>query len=409
LRSIGATFRGIRDPVGQHRAWSHPAKAVPRTSRRQFIRHAGAGVLTSLLPVPVRAATRPEDVTHLLNALRLESDLPALAAAALHDGRLIASGAAGVRKYDSPEPVTFHDQFHLGSCTKALTAHLCARLMQQGLLHRKMTLAQALPDLQGVMHRAYRDVSWDHLLSHRSGFSSENWLSGRDFQELRHLPGDAPAQRARYVREILQEAPEAEPGARFIYSNRNYAVAGHLAERAAATSWERLMVREVFKPLKIQSGGFGAMGTTRKMDQPWQHLVTDRGRIAIPPGPNSDNPPAIAPGGAVHMALGDWAKFVADHLVGIRGQTAHLSLESYRYLHSPPFEGDYMGGWMATERSWGGGRVFTHSGSNTQNFAVVWMAPNRNFAVLVAANQGGEAAAKTCDRVASKLVSRLLG
>ena len=42
---------------------------------------------------------------------------------------------------------------------------------------------------------------------------------------------------------------------------------------------------------------------------------------------------------------------------------------------------------------WGGGRVFTHSGSNNQNFAVVWMAPLKNFAVLAATNQGGDTAA----------------
>src|SRR5690348_16688319 len=105
-------------------------------------------------------------------------------------------------------------------------------------------------------------------------------------------------------------------------------------------------------------------------------------RIAIGPGPNSDNPPAIGPGGTVHMSLEDWAKFVADHLKGLRGEPANLRPESYTYLHTAPFQGDYMGGWSMTRRGWGGGRVFTHAGSNNQNYAVVWMTALKDFAVL---------------------------
>ena len=45
-----------------------------------------------------------------------------------------------------------------------------------------------------------------------------------------------------------------------------------------------------------------------------------------------------------------------------------------------------------------------HAGSNTRNMAVVWMAPRRRFAVLVATNQGGAGAAKACDEAAAALI-----
>jgi hypothetical protein len=50
--------------------------------------------------------------------------------------------------------------------------------------------------------------------------------------------------------------------------------------------------------------------------------------------------------------------------------------------------------------------VLTHAGSNTMNYAVVWMAPKRDFAALVCTNQGGDAAAKACDEAAGALIKR---
>jgi CubicO group peptidase (beta-lactamase class C family) len=349
-----------------------------------------------------------EDASALLEAMRADSNLPALAGVAIMGGRTVARGAAGVRKEGDPTPVTVKDQFHLGSCTKAMTAHLCALLLEQGSMKRETRLAEALPEMAAAMHEAYRDLTLDHLLSHRSGFPNESWLKGRNFSETRRFGGTPKEQREAYVRAILQEAPDAKAGERFIYSNRNFALAGHLAERAAGAGWEELLQERVFKPLQITSAGYGAMGSPGLVEQPWQHLLEGKRRVAIRPGPAADNPPAIGPGGTVHMALEDWARFVQDHLDGIKGRPAHLKPASYQYLHTPPFGGTYMGGWGVAEREWGGGRVFTHSGSNTQNFAVVWMAPERNLAVLSATNQGGVGAEKACDRVASKFIGTYL-
>jgi hypothetical protein len=47
-----------------------------------------------------------------------------------------------------------------------------------------------------------------------------------------------------------------------------------------------------------------------------------------------------------------------------------------------------------------------HAGSNTQNFAVAWMAPVRDFAVLVVSNQAGGSTPKACDEAATALIVR---
>ena len=61
-----------------------------------------------------------------------------------------------------------------------------------------------------------------------------------------------------------------------------------------------------------------------------------------------------------------------------------------------------------TQRGWAGGTALTHAGSNTMNFCVVWMAPLKDFAVLVCTNQGGPAAAKATDDAAAALIRNYL-
>ena len=60
--------------------------------------------------------------------------------------------------------------------------------------------------------------------------------------------------------------------------------------------------------------------------------------------------------------------------------------------------------WIVTDRPWAGGRALTHSGSNTMWYCTVWIAPARDFAVLVTTNQGGDEAAKACDEASWALI-----
>ena len=57
-------------------------------------------------------------------------DLPALAAAVVKNGEIIASGAVGTRRAGTNNPVTINDRFHIGSDTKAMTALIAAMLVE---------------------------------------------------------------------------------------------------------------------------------------------------------------------------------------------------------------------------------------------------------------------------------------
>lgn len=352
-------------------------------------------------PRNIQASLRP-----MLKSIRTQHNLPALAAAVVRNGKLAGVEAVGLRKIGNPVKVTPEDQFHLGSCTKAMTATLIGTLVDDGKLGWSTPLSTLLPDMADQMRPEYRLATLETLLTHRAGLPGESWPAGKSFLQIHRLPGSPTEQRKAYVEMVLRQPPVGAPGEKFVYANSGYAIAGYIAERVTKTPWEELMRQRVFRPLGMDSAGFGAMGSPKKVDQPWQHLVSDGKTLAITPGPRADNPVAIGPAGTVHASLEDWARFVIAHMAGAHGKSKLLKPETWNKLHTPLFGGDYAFGWVTAEREWGGGTVLTHAGSNNQNFAVVWMAPERDFAVLVATNQGGSEAEKACDEVATAAIQK---
>ncbi|MDF1663349.1 MAG: serine hydrolase, partial [Planctomycetota bacterium] len=258
------------------------------------------------------------------------------------------------------------------------------------------------------MHPNFRQVTLLHLLSHRSGLPTRTWPKGKSFTDIHKLPGNQRQQRLTYIKMMLGEAPAAKPGEKFMYSNAGFAVAGAIAEKVCNKGYQALIAEKLFKPLGMTSYGSGAMGDAEKLDQPWPHQFSGGKASPIRPGRYADNPPAIAPAGTLHMSLSDWGKFVSLHLQAYNGEPKLLSKKTLKLLHNPIFGGSYGLGWVVTQRPWGKGKVFVHNGSNTMNFCVVWVAPKRDFAVLIACNAGGQNAAKACDRVAGLMIQRFL-
>ncbi len=355
---------------------------------------------TSPAPVPQSgSAVKSLDnaiVSDALRPLPKKHGVPALAGAVLTGSGLEAIGAVGVRKLGTDIPVTTSDLWHLGSDTKAMTAAMIGRLVERGTLKWETAIGDVFPDIAPALAEGLKKVTILHLLSHRSGLPA-NIPWGL-------LPKKPSTREARLdvIGRLPKITPVAEPGAKYLYSNLGYVVAGAMAEKAADASWEDLMKDLIFKPLGMTSVGFGGVGSPGKLDQPWGH-----GEDGLPVksnGPDMDNPPVMGPAGTVHCTLEDWAKFVADQLCGARGEKALLKPETYKTLQTPPFGGDYALGWLVADREWGGGTVLAHNGSNNMNFAVVWIAPKKDFAVLVVSNQGGPAAAKACDEAAGALI-----
>jgi CubicO group peptidase (beta-lactamase class C family) len=277
-----------------------------------------------------------------------------------------------------------------------MTATLIATLVEEGKLRWDASMEETFPEIAGDLSPDFRKVTLLELLVHRAGLPHDLIWHKFMFASI------VSAARLDAVKEAGSLKLLSKPGEKYEYSNVGYVIAAAMAEKVTGQSWEDFIASRIFKPLEMKSAGFGGVGISGKLDQPWWH-----GPNATPaPFQSSwmDNQAVMGPAGAVHCSIGDWAKFVADQLRGDRGEPALLKPETYKFLHTAPFDGSYALGWGIEQRAWGGGKVLAHSGSNTTNYAIVWLAPKRNFAVLVCTNEGGEDAMKACDEAASALI-----
>ncbi|BET65883.1 hypothetical protein ASA1KI_08010 [Opitutales bacterium ASA1] len=360
-----------------------------------------AGFLGATLPVSPAVAAESEELAALLQTLVDESGLPSIAAAAVRADSDLGAAAVGVRKKGDTTPVTIDDKYHLGSCTKPMTATLAAILVEEGTLQWTSTVGDVLGETISDIHPGYRDVTLEQLLAHVGGLPADP--PTRAWRQAWKDQGTlAPrAQRLAFCAALLAAKPAQRPGSAAVYSNQGYAVAGAMLETAADEPWETLLVRKVFTPLGMTSAGFRAPGSPDALDQPWGHT----GEKPVAPGPQADNPDAIGPAGTVHASIGDWAKFARYHL---RRQPAPLLHEasSLDRLHgtlaaSAPHA---VGGWLAHDIPALGGRAIQMTGSNTMWFSLLWILPSKDLAVVVTTNSGVREAFPTLDRVAAALI-----
>jgi CubicO group peptidase (beta-lactamase class C family) len=369
------------------------------------------------LPDPATAAgKRPKateeqlagasDLAEILEPIRREYKLPALAAAELKDGHVVALGAVGVRRAGENEPVQLHDRFHIGSCTKSMTATLCAILVHQGKLKWTSTIGEVFADQAEKFHPDCRPITLEQLLTHRSGLPDDRAPDSILMLSIRSLSGSLLEQRRALVELVLKHKPRAAPGSKHQYSNFGYTIAGAMCERVTDKSWEDLLREHLFRPLGMTTAGFGPPGNAEAIDEPWGHLAVGSIWNPISPGEFADNPAVLGPAGTVHCSLADWAKYAAFHLRGAQGKEPSLPAEIFQKLHTPLSndEEKYAFGWVAIERGWAGGKALTHGGSNTLWFAVIWLAPNKNAAYLAATNVAHEKAFLACDAAISKLI-----
>jgi len=350
---------------------------------------------------PKQVRSDDQAVVEILQPIRERHAMPALAAAVVTSRGITSIGAVGVRKAGTDTRVTLDDKWHLGSNTKAMTAMLIADLVEDGLVSWDSTLAEVFPEDAENFHEAFRTVTLRQLLSHHAGLPANlDWA--RIAQQ-----GSLAQQRTEVLKLATTAQPASVPGSTYLYSNLGYVVAGAVAEKVTRQPWEDAIRERIFTPLGMKSVGFGGVGTVGELDQPWPHMAD--GRPASGNGPEVDNPHVMAAAGGVHCTLSDWCAFIVDQLKGSRGDRALLGADAYEALQSPAFGGNYAFGWVVTSRPWAGGKALSHAGSNTLNFANVWVAPVRDFAVVVCVNQGGDEAFRATDEAVGALVKRFAG
>lgn len=339
----------------------------------------------------------PDAFALALESLRAEHEIPALAALELQDGEVRRRGAVGVRRNDGDEPVSLDDRWHIGSCTKAMTAALVALVAEDGTPGFDTTLEAAFPDLE--IDEAMRGITLHQLLVHRGGLADDR-APTPEIIELLTIEGPPQEARAEVARRLLARPPAVTPDTEMRYSNLGYVLIAAALERATGESWEALTEARIFAPLEMSSCGFGPPAAT-SADAPSGHVEGEGG---LTPVPTVDNPPLLGPAGTVHCSLADWARFVDWVMAPPTSGPLAVSEAAVARLRTPSADG-FAPGWIVTSRDWASGPILAHSGSNGTFFAVAWVAPEERRAFFAAVNAGTTGAMTAADAAIATMIT----
>ncbi|MCW5979956.1 MAG: serine hydrolase [Bryobacteraceae bacterium] len=173
------------------------------------------------------------------------SGAPGLAVAVRAPGGEYLQGY-GYADVERAQRVTPSTQFRIASLTKTFTATGVALLVEEGKLHWDDQVERRLPFFEMADRDACGRLTLRDLLCHRAGFG---WLDPLWYNS----PWDRCA--------VLRRAGRAplEDGFRrgFRYSNIGFILAGEVAGRAAAATYEEFVHHRLLAPLGMRASGFG--------------------------------------------------------------------------------------------------------------------------------------------------------
>lgn len=309
-----------------------------------------------------------------LSELVNQEGIPGVGAVVTNQDSILEMRVSGLRKNGGNEVIAMHDQFHIGSITKSMTACMIARLVESGHLRWDSHPSDVLPGIANIDSR-YTKVTLIDMLRHRAGFPSDEEIT-----EIPNLVGSLPEQRLQLAQIILTQAPTV-PRGKFHYSNIGYTIAAAMAETVTGKNWRNLMDSLLFTPLNM-TVTYGWPAEARA-DAPWGHDSTFH-----PVTPDAEDPQmdVIEPAGFVSTDLTSLAKYLQFRMQMANGEYSLLKKESVDTLDTPIDE--YAAGLVIQNNE--GQIIYYHNGSNEYFYAHLAIVPQEKLAAVLVANAGGE-------------------
>ena len=322
-----------------------------------------------------------KQLTSTLNQICEATQIPGAVGIIVAHDEVVAQSAVGRRRADDDAQVTIDDSFHIGSNSKAWTATVCAKLVNEGQLAWETKPTDLWPDLSDQIRPEYAEITLEMLLCHMAGIPP--YTADKELEDVPALNGSAREQRVAFAKWLLQEQKAVvQPGTEMSYSNAGYGIAAALAEVASGQAWETMLETYLCRPLGIQLGiGWPAL---HDQDQPWGHHIENGIPIPHPPNDDYSLPPILAPAGDLHIAMPHYAHFLQMNLAGLQDKETLLRANALQFLHNNRQAG-YGLGW-GVQQFGGLGLFSVHSGSAGTFFCLVAVAQEIDRAVTLAVN-----------------------
>lgn len=363
----------------------------------ELLRHAArvASGLLALAALPAVAAesTDTAAIDADVAAVVEHAHLPGLAMAVVEQGRVIYQHAEGAR--GDGGRIDEDTLFKIASNSKAMTAALLARLVEQGRLRWDDPVRKHLPGF--TMHDPWvgEHMQVRDLLIHNSGL-------GLGAGDLMLWPEPNAYTRADIIAGLAHLKPVTSFRSGYAYDNLMYVVAGEVAAAAGGKPYDQLMREQVFAPLGMDRCQVGAWSVKRVGNVAQPHARRKGHNVVVnADGATSPDLTSMAAGG-IRCSLRDmtrWMQVLLDPALvpGWLGRDQRSTLWS---LHMPMPLGErqrrwdnarFMGygyGWRVSDMD--GQLKVAHTGTLSGMYSSLALLPDRKMGVVMLMNGESE-------------------
>ncbi|MBH1940214.1 beta-lactamase family protein [Mobilitalea sibirica] len=302
--------------------------------------------------------------------------IPGFTYSVIKNGETIIGDAYGYIYQDSDTKIKRDNYFQLGSCTKAFTGLMAARLVDNGSLSWDTNFFDLYLNWKEKSNSAYYSITLKDLLSHRAKIQpfTHNVVDS----ELPLTSNNPLERRLEFCKYVLSLDPVTEDAP--YYSNAGYSLAGIMLEKVTGKSWEDLALQTANEiGIKINFGRPNLLDT----NQPWGHKISWFRKLKpVPPYDDNKLPFVIAPAGDISMRISDMSKYIEVYLKGISGMDDYIKSETCNYLlFGIP---EYSIGWCNNIDD--GDTYALHGGSDGTYYSQVTIYKDLKAAIIILTN-----------------------
>lgn len=296
------------------------------------------------------------------DSIRKDYNIPEITYAVIDSKSTLEIAALGKHSIDLPDTATLNDRFHIGSNTKAMTAFIIAKYVEEGKLQWTTKFFDVFPEWKENSKPEYANITLQDLLSHRAGIQP---FQGENDPEIPNFKGTNQEKREQFGRFVLTLEPvfsdEQNP---FIYSNAGYTLATLMLEKRTGKSWEQLVDKVFNEDLKLNVKF--SWPENQKQKDTWGHRY-ENGKLIPVPSTVNYHLDYTEPAGDINIKLNDYIKFIQLNLQGLKGENNYLKADTYKFIHKG-IE-NYSIGWFNIYEN--GKEFSTHSGTAGTYYSLV--------------------------------------
>lgn len=309
----------------------------------------------------------------ILNAYHI----PEISYAVIDSKNTLELVALGKHAIGLQDTATLNDRFHIGSNTKAMTAFIIAKYVEEGKLKWTTRFFEIVPEWEKGSKSGYANITLQDLLSHRAGIQT---FEGEDAPQIPDFKGTNQERRKQFGQYVLTLDPlKLDEQNSFIYSNAGYTLAALMLEKVTGKSWEQLVEMIFNKDLKLNVKLSWPENQRRK--DTWGHRF-ENGKLTPLPSTINYHLDYTEPAGDINIKLIDYIRFIQLHLEGLSGKNNYLKADTYKFIHKGI--ANYSMGWFNIYEN--NKELSTHSGTAETYYTLVHIDRIKKVAYIIFTN-----------------------